>query len=181
MRWQVHSREVIYQSSWINLYLDDVELPDGHHVAHHVLDMPRRSVGAIVIDDQDRSLLVWRHRFITGKWGWEVPAGWADPGEEPEQAARREIEEETGWRAGHVEKLVEYHPLSGISSMHYTAFLATDVERVGDPPDTNETSRVEWIPLREIPEMATKGQIVDGPSLLILSYYLAARSGGATC
>jgi 8-oxo-dGTP pyrophosphatase MutT (NUDIX family) len=175
MRWRVHSRRVIYESGWVNLYVDDVELPDGHHVAHHVLDMPRRSVGAIVVDHQGRTLLVWRHRFITDKWGWEVPAGWVDPGEDPEFAVRREIEEETGWRPGLVERLIEYHPLSGLSSMHYTVFLASDAERISEPPDSNEISRVEWVPLADIPMMAAKGQIADGPSLLILGYYLGVH------
>src|SRR5215813_2025705 len=99
MRWTVHGREAMYESDWVNVYLDDVELPDGKRLKHHVVTMPRPSVGAVVVDDQDRTLLIWRHRYITDRWGWEVPAGWVDPGEDRDDAVRREIEEETGWRA----------------------------------------------------------------------------------
>lgn len=171
MRWHVHGRRTVYDSSWVNVHIDDVELPSGEHLAHHVVEMPRKSVGAIVVDD-DSVLLVWRHRFITDKWGWEVPAGWVDPGEDPQSAALREIEEETGWQASRIEKLTEYHPLSGLSTMHYSVYLARDAKRIGAPLDSNEVQRVEWVPLSDVPLLAAGGQIPDGPSLLILSYYL---------
>lgn len=66
--------------------------------------MPRRSVGTVVVDGNGNTLLIWRHRFITDRWGWEVPAGWAEPGEDLAEAARREIVEETGWT-------VDQHPV----------------------------------------------------------------------
>lgn len=171
MRWTTHGRRSMYESDYVNVYLDDVELPDGRHINHHVLTMPRGSVGAVVVDDEDRTLLVWRHRFIPDRWGWEVPAGWVDPGETPEEAVRREIIEETGWRADLVQPMVEYNPLSGISTMHYRAYVAGNVVQVGTPDDI-EISRAEWIPLADVPKLAADGQIPDGPSLLMLSYYL---------
>lgn len=72
-RWIVHGRRTVYVSDWVSVHIDDVELPDGHHVAHHVLDFPRGSVGAVVVNDShDRVLLIWRHRYITDTWGWET-------------------------------------------------------------------------------------------------------------
>lgn len=175
MRWTVHGRETVYESAWVNVHLDDVELPDGQRLKHHVLAMPRPSVGAVVVDDQDRTLLIWRHRYITDRWGWEVPAGWVDPGEDLDTAVRREIEEETGWRAGHIERMVNYNPLAGISTLDYTTYVATDAVRIGPHPDTNEVSKVEWVPLTDVPKLAAGGQIPDGPSLLMLSYYLGVH------
>lgn len=172
MRWTVRGRRTAYESSWVNVYVDDVELPDGRHIEHHVVAMPRPSVGAVVLDGQGNTLLIWRHRFIPDVWGWEVPAGWADPGEDPVDAVRREVLEETGWSVGRVEPMAEYNPLSGLSTMHYSAFVASEPEYVGTPTDSNETSRVAWIALEAVPELAAKGEIPDGPSLLMLSYYL---------
>lgn len=80
MRWHSHGRRLVYGSDWVEVWLDDVEIPGVGRVDHHVLTMPRPSTTAVVRDDQDRLLLIWRHRFITDTWGWEVPAGWADPG-----------------------------------------------------------------------------------------------------
>ena len=97
MKWTVHGRRTLYESDWVNLSLEDVELAEGRRLEHHVIRMPRQSVAVVVRDDADRVLLLWRHRFITDTWGWEIPAGWVDPGETAEEAARREVEEETGW------------------------------------------------------------------------------------
>ncbi|HEV2088364.1 MAG TPA: NUDIX hydrolase [Cryptosporangiaceae bacterium] len=172
MRWTVRGRRTVYESAWVNVHIDDVELPDGRSIEHHVVAMPRPSVGALVLDGQGNTLLIWRHRFIPDVWGWEVPAGWVDPGEDLVGAVRREVLEETGWSIGRVEPLVEYNPLSGLSTMRYSAFVASEPEYVGSPDD-DETSRVTWVPLDAVPELAVTGEITDGPSLLILSYYLA--------
>jgi 8-oxo-dGTP pyrophosphatase MutT (NUDIX family) len=154
------------------VWLEDVEIPTVGRIEHHVLTMPRASLTSVVTDDQDRVLLLWRHRFITDTWGWEVPAGWADPNEDPEQAIRREVEEETGWRPGKVSPMTAYNALSGISTMRFTSYHITNCTHIGEPTDPSEASRVEWLPINDIPDLATKGQISDGPSLTALSYYL---------
>jgi hypothetical protein len=74
VRWKVHGRRTMYESDWVDVHLDDVELPDGTHIDHHVLAMPKAAQTAVVLDDTgDHVLLLWRHRFVTDKWGWEVP------------------------------------------------------------------------------------------------------------
>ncbi|WP_203902058.1 NUDIX hydrolase [Virgisporangium aliadipatigenens] len=169
-RWKVHGTRPAYQSPWVEVWRDDVELPDGDRIDHHVIKFPRASVGAVAVDG-DRTLLIWRHRYITDTWGWEIPAGWVDPGEDPAVAAGREIEEETGYRAGSVEHMFTYHPLAGISTMRYTVFLATGLIHIGEPTDRAETVEVAWLPLAELPRLAADRQITDGPSLSALSYY----------
>lgn len=172
MQWESHGRRLVYASDWVNVWLDDVDIPGIGRVDHHVLTMPRASTTAIVTDDQGRMLLIWRHRFITDAWGWEVPAGWADPGEEPAEAIRREIEEETGWRPGHIAPMTSYNALSGISTMRFSSFHATESTRIGPPSDPSESSRVEWIPIDDVIKLVTEGEVADGPSLTAISYYL---------
>ena len=100
MQWTVHGRRSIYESSWVSLDLVDVELPDGQRFEQHVVRMARPVAGAAVIRDPGQVLLLWRHRHVTATWGWEIPMGRVEEGESPEQAAAREVEEETGWRPG---------------------------------------------------------------------------------
>jgi len=163
---------LVYGSDWVDVWLEDVEVPTVGRIEHHVLTMPRASLTSVVSDEQDRLLLIWRHRFITNTWGWEVPAGWADPGEDHEQAIRREVEEETGWRPGKATRMIAYNALSGISTMRFTSFYITDSTYIGAPTDASESSKVEWIPASDVPKLAAEGHIADGPSLTALSYYL---------
>ncbi|MFI1582178.1 NUDIX hydrolase [Embleya sp. NPDC055664] len=140
--------------------------------------MPRASNTAVVTDEDERILMLWRHRFIPDAWGWEVPAGWSDPGEDPEQAIRREIEEETGWRPGRVQRMTAYNALSGISTMRFTGFHATDSRYIGPPTDPSEASLVEWLPIEKVAELAATGEISDGPSLTAIAYYLGIHRPG---
>jgi 8-oxo-dGTP pyrophosphatase MutT (NUDIX family) len=176
-RWTVHGRRAMYESDWVNVYLDDVELPDGHHIDHHVLTFPKASQTAVVLNDaRDHVLLIWRHRYITDTWGWEVPAGWVEPGEDPEASIRREIEEETGYHVGHIEPMVSYNAISGISTMRFTAYSATAARPAARPADKTEASRIQWHSLSNIPNLAGRGELQDGPSLTALLVYLGLRS-----
>ena len=178
MKWIEHGRRTVYTSPWVNVELADVEIPGGARFEHHVLAMPRTSNTAVVTDGQDRVLLIFRHRFITDRWGWEVPGGWGEAGEEPIDTIRREIEEETGWRPGQVAVMTQYFAMAGISNAHFSVFHATGAERIGEPEDKAEASRVEWVPLSEVRKLAAAGEITDGPSLVALSYYLGIYRPG---
>ena len=169
-QWTVHGTRPAFQSPWVEVWLDDVEPPGRERFEHHVVKFPHPSVGTLVVEG-DRTLLLWRHRHITDTWGWEIPAGWAEPGEQLAAAAAREVEEETGHRPATIRPLVTYHPLSGISTMVYTAFIATDLTSTGAAPDPAESTKIEWVPLDDIPDLARRGQIMDGPSLMVLAYY----------
>ncbi len=172
MEWKSHGRRRVYGSPYVEVWLDDVDIPGVGRVDHHVITMPKASVTSVVTDAQGRFLLIHRHRFITGRWGWEVPAGWAEPGEDPAAAMGREVEEETGWRPGRITLLTEYDALAGISTMHFRCFHITGCQRVGEPTDPSESSRVEWLPESEVVKLMTSGEILDGPSLTALSFYL---------
>ena len=97
----------------MNLALTDVEIPGGERFEHHVVRAGADASGTVVADPDRGVLLLWRHRFITDTWGWEVPAGRVDAGETPADAAARETLEETGWRAGPLTFLCTYHPNNG--------------------------------------------------------------------
>ena len=82
MEWKVVSEQPLYQDERLDIRLADVELPDGRHLAHRSI-RTRPGAGAVAIDQDRRVLLIWRHRFITGTWGWEIPVGKSNPARAP--------------------------------------------------------------------------------------------------
>jgi 8-oxo-dGTP pyrophosphatase MutT (NUDIX family) len=173
MRWTVHGERAVYSSPWVSLALVDVEIPGGERFEHHVVRMPRAAAGVIVVDPSLGVLLLWRHRFITDSWGWEIPAGAIDDGETPEEAAAREVLEETGWRPGPLRHQVTFHPSNGLSDQTFHIFVADDAEEVGAPSDPSEAERVEWVTVEELRRLAGGGSVPDGLSLTALSHWLA--------
>src|SRR5206468_1490575 len=83
MEWTVHGERTIYTSAWMSLHVADVELPDGDRVEYHVVRGGGSASGVLVHDPHRGVLLLYRHRFIVDRWGWEVPAGIIDAGESP--------------------------------------------------------------------------------------------------
>ncbi|MGI8663966.1 MAG: NUDIX domain-containing protein [Acidimicrobiales bacterium] len=175
MRWTIHGERSLYASPWVALALVDVEIPGGERFEHHVVRVPNQAVGTVVVDAARGVLLLWRHRFITDTWGWEVPAGGIDPGESLEAAAAREVLEETGWRAGPVRHQVTFHPSNGLSDQTFHVCVAGSAEHVGAPSDPGESERIEWVSVDEVARLARDGEITDGLSLTALSHWLAFR------
>lgn len=174
MRWMVHGERSVYSSDWMSLALVDVELPSGARFEHHV--MRTAPAAGVVVDDPDRGvLLLWRHRFISDTWGWEVPAGRVDAGETPEAAGAREVLEETGWRPGPLASLLRYFPHNGATDSVFHLFVATSAEHVGEPSDPDEAERVEWRSWAEIADAISAGQIGDGLSLTALLLRMQQR------
>jgi 8-oxo-dGTP pyrophosphatase MutT (NUDIX family) len=170
--WRVHGERPVYDSDWVSLHLVEVEPPGTAPFEHHVVRLPHHAAGAVVADPARGVLLLWRHRFVTRSWGWEIPAGALDPGETPADAARRETIEESGWAPGSLTPLVAYHPLSGVVDQTFHVFLADGAERVGEP-DPTEASRVEWLPVARVREELRSGRVVDGMTVTGLTYALA--------
>jgi 8-oxo-dGTP pyrophosphatase MutT (NUDIX family) len=175
MRWTVHSEKPLYSDPWLDIRLADVELPDGRHLEHRVIRTPP-GAGAVVTDEQRRVLLLWRHRFITDTWGWEIPVGRAEPGEDLAAAAAREVEEETGWRPGSLEPMLRVEPTPGISTSVHHLFRAHSATWTGEPVDAFESSRVEWVPLDAISGLIGAGEISSGTTLAALLYTLTQDS-----
>ncbi len=176
MRWRTHGERPLYESDWIRLTLVDVELPDGQRFEHHVV-RSTADAASLVVHDPDRGvLLLWRHRFVTDTWGWEVPAGRVDPGETPSAAAVRETLEETGWRPRGVHPVGSFHPTNGLSDQLFHVFTAEGAEHVGEA-DPNEAARVEWVPVAELRAAIARGEVLDGFSLTSLLWALPRVAG----
>jgi 8-oxo-dGTP pyrophosphatase MutT (NUDIX family) len=173
VRWLVHGERSVYESDWVTLRLVDVEVPGGARFEHHVV-RTRPAAGVVVVsEDRSSVLLLWRHRFITDTWGWEIPAGRVDEGESIEGAAAREVLEETGRRPGPLTALGPYFPNNGVADTAFHLFVAAGAEHVGEPTDWSESERVEWVPVVRVRDAIAAGEVLDGMSLTGLCWAMA--------
>ncbi|NJQ07596.1 NUDIX hydrolase [Streptomyces lonarensis] len=171
MQWKIHGERPIYENQWVNLWLTDVEQPDGRRWEYHVVKLRHLAVAA-VINDEQKILMMWRHRFVTDAWAWELPMGLVEDGESPAEAAARETMEETGWRPGPMRPLIYAEPANGITDSQHHLFRADGATYVGPPTEQNESDRIEWIPLADVRGMIDRREIVSSGSLVGLLYVL---------
>jgi 8-oxo-dGTP pyrophosphatase MutT (NUDIX family) len=176
MKWIVHGERLIYDSPWVRLALTDIEIPGGARFDHHVVRMPAAAAGAVVHDPERGVLLLWRHRFTTDTWGWEVPAGRIDPGESPIEAAARETLEETGWRPGPLTHLTTYFPHNGTSDATFHLYAAAGAVHEGEPADPSESERIEWVAVDRLRAEISARRVQDGLSLTALLWWFAFGS-----
>lgn len=176
--WQTFGERLIYDDRWVKLGLVDVQAPNGQRWEYHVVHLQRIAI-ALIVDEQDRALMLWRYRFPTEQWGYELLGGLVEDGEEPAATAAREVAEESGWRPiGEPEHLISFEPLPGQVTAPVDVYLWRDAEQVGEPTDTEEVGRVEWVPLSRVPELARRQELLGSGALVPLLYYLVSRGTG---
>lgn len=174
LRTKVYGERVLYDSPWVRLTMMDIEPPDGHRFEHHVLRLFRVAI-AVVLNDSDEVLMLWRHRFVADAWGWELPGGILDGDEDGASCAAREVEEETGWRPGPLTHLVTYQPMIGMVDSPHELYIGHGASLAGKPTDQEEAGRIEWIPLASILGMISRNEIIGSGSLVGLLHVLATR------
>ena len=163
------SREV-YQCSLFRVTEDRaVDNKSGFKIKRAVV----RHAGSAVmmaVDGRDRILLVRQYRLPAEQYLWELPAGKLDPGEKPLQAAKRELAEETGYKARTWKKLVSFFPSPGYVGEKMTIFLATDLTKGEASPMEDERIEAGWFTPRQVEDMIRSGKIEDGKT--IIGFYM---------
>lgn len=171
-KWTVHGWRTVYDSRWVRLELVDVAPPDGSRFEHHVVHLSRVAI-ALIVDHDERILMLWRHRFAVDQCGYELLGGIVESGEDPAQTAAREAEEESGWRpVGAPEHLVGFEPMPGMISGPVDVYLWRAAEKIGEPTDREEAGRVEWVDAGRILSLAAQGELLGSGTLVAVLYYL---------
>lgn len=155
------SSEEIYNGIIVHLYRDTVRLPNGKLATREVMRHPG-AVCVVPLTENDEVLMVrqFRHPFSTVLL--EAPAGKIDPGEMPEDCARRELSEETGAEADELEYIGDYYPSVAVLDENIRLFIARKLTFFDQHTDEDEFLRVERVPLRTLVDRVLSGEICDG-------------------
>ena len=167
------SEETKFEGRVITLQVCGVELPNGHKSTREVVR--HQGCAAVLFVKDGKVLLERQFRFPYNKVIWEIPAGKLNRGENPEHAAIRELEEETGFRAEKLERLVEIYPSPGYTDEIIYVFLADGADFIGQNLDEDEFINAEFVELKKVEEMVESGEICDAKTIAAVYKYLANR------
>ena len=166
---KIISSKEVYKCKLFSVTEEEAEEPKGgFHLKRSVV----RHAGSAVmmaVDERKRVLLVRQYRLPAGDYLWELPAGRLDPGEKPLQAARRELVEETGYRAKKWDKLASFFVSPGYVAERMTIFLASGLTPGQPQPMEDERIETRWFKPKEIAAMIQSGEIHDAKTML--GYY----------
>ena len=170
------SSKMIYEGKILNLRRDEVELPDGSRACREVVGHSG-AVAVVAPDGEGNVLLVRQFRYPFGEELLELPAGKLEPGEEPEQAALRELEEETGFRAGRLRFLGTQYPSVAYLEEKIHLFLAEDLTPGRQHLDEGEFLSVERLPVGEAVRRVLAGELRDSKTCVGVLWYKLLLEG----
>ena len=159
-------RETVYESEWVSLYLDKVQITENHIIDKwHYIHFDSEAVGIIILNEKNEVLLIKANRYFTQSEEWEIPAGGIDKNESILDAAVWETIEETGYSVKSPEHIYRFNPSNGSTNQVFHICKAyADVKEKDF--DLNEVSEIKWVSKDEIIQMIKHNEINCGFSLV---------------
>jgi len=165
------NRKKLLETPRFDVERREYDSDDGKPIVRDVVVHP----GAVVILpilDGDRVVMIRNERQAVEETLWELPAGTREPGEPEIETARRELIEETGYRAGTVEPMAQFFTSPGVMSERMYVFVAKELTHVGQQLEHGERIDVEILEIEQVRRMMLDGTIRDGKTLATLGLYL---------
>ena len=158
------SRETIYEGKILHIYRDDVLLPNGRTSVREVADHPG-GVAIVALDENDNVLTVKQYRYVFSRVLEEIPAGKLERGEDPREAAIRELKEETGAASARMTDLGALLVSPGCYGEVLHLYLARDLTFGATHPDADEFLQVRRLPFDTLLARCLSGEIEDGKTV----------------
>jgi 8-oxo-dGTP pyrophosphatase MutT (NUDIX family) len=173
--WRRRARRTAYENPWIEVFHDDVVLPDGEDGIYGVVHFRNVAVGIVAVDEAGRVALVGQHRYTLDAYSWEIPEGGVPLGADPLDGARRELREETGLTAGAWSEVARLHLSNSVTDESAILWLATDLQAGTAEPEGTEALEVRWLPFADALAMTLDGRITDALTVVALQRVALTR------
>ena len=174
--WLRHSRRTAYENPWITVWHDEVSRPDGSPGIYGLVHFANLAAGVVVLDEDDRVLLVGQHRYALGEESWEIPEGGVPAGETAIDGMKRELREETGVEASEWRELVRLHLSNSVTDEAGVVYFACGLSHGTSEPEPTESIEVRWVAFDEALAMTVDGRITDAMSLVGLQRVALERA-----
>lgn len=159
--WQIKSEQQVYDNPWINLTEYQVINPSGNPGIYGKVHFKNRAIGIIPLDSELNTYLVGQYRFTINEYSWEIPEGGGPLYEDPLDAAKRELLEETGLVATNWTRIQTMHLSNSVSDEFCIIYLATGLEQFEAQPEDTEQLIIKKLPFNEVYRMVRDGEITD--------------------
>jgi 8-oxo-dGTP pyrophosphatase MutT (NUDIX family) len=159
--WKIISEKNIYDNPWISLTEYDVINPSGNPGIYGKVHFKNIAIGVLPLDAEMNTYLVGQFRFSLGQYSWEMPEGGGLLDDEPLNAAKRELLEETGLKANKWAELLRMHLSNSVSDELSIIYVARDLQQFEPEPEDTEQLMVHKVPFAEVYQMVCDGKITD--------------------
>jgi 8-oxo-dGTP pyrophosphatase MutT (NUDIX family) len=163
--WTILEQQQVYDNPWVSLTEFQVINPNGGRGIYGKVHYKHLAVGVIPLDADWNTWLVGQYRFPLDLYSWEIPEGGGRIDEDPEEAAKRELLEETGLVAKNWTKILTMHLSNSVSDELSFIYLARDLEEHTAAPEETEELAIRKLPFDEVFRMAASGKITDAMSI----------------
>ena len=164
----------IYDGRVVSLRVDTVEKSDGSKVVREIVERSD-CIAVVVVDEQDRVILVRQPREAIGKSLLEIPAGGIDAGETPLEAVNRELQEEIGYAPQSVQHLGGFYASPGYCTEYLYLYLATNLVPAKLHAEDTEDIEIVRVPVSKIPALITSGEMCDAKSVAGLLRFMTEK------
>ena len=164
-QWKILDQQMVYENPWIQLTAFDVINPSGGKGIYGKLHYKHIAVGVVPIDSDWNTWLVGQYRFPLDQYSWEIPEGGGRMDEDPLDAAKRELMEETGLVAKDYTKILTLHLSNSVSDEVAILYLARELDQQVASPEETEQLFIKKLPFDEVVRMVETGEITDAMSV----------------